>query len=91
MQKIKNLLILVLLICSFSACVKKQVVFKTKYLCEKQEIYEKPKAQIRVLKEDEGVAKAFIKANDTTIKNYEKQVLEHNEACKKIKDLKNGK
>lgn len=86
MQKIKSLLIVVALVCSFSACTKKQVILKTTYFCEEQEVYSKPTAKIGVMKKDIGVAKAFIKANNYAHKSYKEQVQEHNKACKKLKE-----
>lgn len=75
---------MVLLCLSFNSCASKDVIFKTKYVCEYQEVYTKPKAFFRVKNEDVGVAKAFIKANNKAFENYKKQVQAHNKACKDI-------
>lgn len=94
MRKIKSLLLItvaVALSLVFSACSKKQIVFKTKYLCEQQEIYPKPAAEFRVKKDDVGVAKAFIKANNYTYNSYKQQVQAHNIACKELKNKTKGK
>ena len=90
-QKLKILSLVILLSFLFNACSQKEVVtvFKTKNICFKQSVFEKPNLDIYIANEDIETAKDFKKANDSAYFNYEQQVLRNNKRCERLEDGKN--
>lgn len=72
----------------FSGCVEKeqQIVFKDKFVCvEQQKISRVEETQIRVYKDDVGVALEYKAAIDMGFSFYEGQVDRNNTFCERIK------
>lgn len=90
-QMIKTLLIVILLSLTFNGCTSKIetiTVYEKEYICNKQTIYEKPKLNTFIAKEDYDNAIKFKELNDLAYTNYENQVLENNKLCDKYIKLK---
>ena len=87
----KNLILLSLLFSFiFSGCVEKeqQIVFKDKFVCvEQQKIDRVEETQIRVYKDDVGVALEYKAAIDMGFSFYEGQVDRNNKLCSTAKGL----
>ena len=88
---IQTLLIVILLSLTFNGCTPKietVTVYEKEYVCNKQSIYEKPKLNIFIAKEDYNNAIKFKELNDLAYTNYENQVLENNKLCDKYTKVK---
>jgi flavoprotein len=83
LKKIVILNSVILLSLTFNGCTRKEIVTvdKIKYICNKQSIYEQPKLNIYIAKEDLENAKAYKQINDFAYENYQNQVLENNKLC----------
>lgn len=74
----------------FSGCVEKeqQIVFKDKFVCvEQQKIDRVEETQIRVYKDDVGVALGYKAAIDMGFGFYEGQVDRNNKLCEQINSI----
>lgn len=74
----------------FSGCVEKeqQIVFKDNFVCvEQQKINRVEETQIRVYKDDVGVALEYKAAIDMGLSFYEDQVDRNNKLCQKIENM----
>jgi uncharacterized protein YcfL len=83
----KAILLSLLFSLIFCGCSPKepQIVFKDKLVCiEQQKIERLEPTQIRVYKDDIGVAVAYKTAIDSNIEFYEKQVDRNNTFCKEV-------
>lgn len=77
----KLLLVITLLLLSFSGCSHKEIVIEKELVCTKQQTFTKPTAKLRVYNEDIETAKAYVEANNEGYSFYEEQVRRNNELC----------
>lgn len=76
----KKILILTTLLFLFSGCGTK-IVYKDRLVCTQQLTIPKPKAEIRVYKDDVEVAKSYSESISSGFTFYENQVNRNNELC----------
>lgn len=94
MRKITLLIMMILSLLVFNGCSSKEdirTVFKDKLVCNEQLIINRPKADLRVKKDDVDVALAFKNAINSSFDFYENQVDKNNKLCEEMKNNENIK